>query len=411
MTANHSNALVDPLVIFRASDRPVRPLAKAPLFEMALIGTILRGLGGLPVYRRQDDPDLTSLNESTFDAAIAALQRGEAVQIFPEGKSHSEPSLAPLRTGAARIALLAEDRSAWRLGLMIVPLGITYVRKHRFRGNVLATVGEPFAIGSYQSWFTEDPQEAVRRLTDEIRSRLEAVTLSVQTDADRRLIEVAERLYARGKGWVRWRERDPLSERLPRMQAFARGLAWLRATDPGRLAELEKEVERYRRLLLVFGAGEGDVPPRYQTSRVLIHGARELLIIALLAVPAAAGVLAWWLPYFVPGRVAARVRPTLDAVATYKLGTALIAFPLVWLAWIVVAAAWVGTWGAVSAAVALPLAGWAAVAFDERRRRFAEDVRVFFRASRAGAGRDRMHEARTALTREFDAVADQMEQA
>ncbi len=138
VTANHPNALVDPLVIFRTGGRPTRPLAKAPLFEQALVGTILRGLGGLPVYRRQDNPDQMHLNERTFDAAIESLQRKEAVQIFPEGQSHSEPSLAPLRTGAARIAFMAEEGADWSLGLQVQPVGLTYTRKHLFRGRVVA---------------------------------------------------------------------------------------------------------------------------------------------------------------------------------------------------------------------------------------------------------------------------------
>ena len=81
VTANHPNALVDPLVIFRTAGRPTRPLAKAPLFEQAIMGSVLKGLGGLPVYRKQDDPAQMHLNERTFDAAIDALQAGGAVQI------------------------------------------------------------------------------------------------------------------------------------------------------------------------------------------------------------------------------------------------------------------------------------------------------------------------------------------
>ena len=104
---NHPNALVDPLVIFRTGGRPARTLAKAALFEQWLVGAMLRGLGGLPVYRRKDFPGQAHLNDTTFDAAIGALHNGEAVQIYPEGQSHSEPSLTPIRTGAARIALLA----------------------------------------------------------------------------------------------------------------------------------------------------------------------------------------------------------------------------------------------------------------------------------------------------------------
>jgi 1-acyl-sn-glycerol-3-phosphate acyltransferase len=56
VVANHQNALLDPLVVFSAVGRPTRPLAKAPLFDQALLGALLRVLGGLPVYRRQDDP-------------------------------------------------------------------------------------------------------------------------------------------------------------------------------------------------------------------------------------------------------------------------------------------------------------------------------------------------------------------
>src|SRR5688572_26296112 len=117
IVANHPNALLDPLIVFRVAGRPARPLAKAPLFRHPMIGPFLKGLGGLPVYRRQDDPSLMERNQDTFDAAVAALHQGQAVQIYPEGISHSEPSLTPLKTGVARIALLAEERAGWKLGL------------------------------------------------------------------------------------------------------------------------------------------------------------------------------------------------------------------------------------------------------------------------------------------------------
>ena len=81
ITANHPNALIDPLIVFQTAGRPSRPLAKAPLFDQLIVGTTLRALGGLPVYRKQDDPKLMHLNDRTFDAAIGALHAGSAVQI------------------------------------------------------------------------------------------------------------------------------------------------------------------------------------------------------------------------------------------------------------------------------------------------------------------------------------------
>ena len=202
VVANHPNSLLDPLVIFRVAGRPTRPLAKAPLFEQAFIGTLLRGLGGLPVFRPKDDPALTHRNDETFNAAIAALHNGDAVQIYPEGQSHSEPSMTPLRTGAARIALRAEAEREWQLGLQIVPIGLTYARKAQFRGRTLARVGTAITIERYRDAYADDPQAAVRQLTAEIAAALESVTLNLTANRDGALIDVAERLYAR-MGWTR----------------------------------------------------------------------------------------------------------------------------------------------------------------------------------------------------------------
>jgi len=408
VTANHPNALIDPLVVFRTAGRVVRPLAKAPLFEQALVGTVLKGLGGLPVYRRQDDPALMHLNDTTFDAAIAALHAGEAVQIFPEGQSHSGPSLAPLRTGAARIALMAEERAGWSLGLAVVPVGLTYVRKSTFRGRALATVGEPLSVVGYREDWEEDPQEAARALTEEITRRLEEVTLNLQAPQDHELVEVAERLYARQKGLVGWREREALADRLPRLQAFGRGLAWLRSNDPARYASLARAVARYHRLIALFGASEGDVPPRYTVGAVLRYVVRQSTALALLLIPAAVGVLAWVLPYQIPTLVARAARPTLDAVSTYKLGSALLAFPAMLAIWTALAL-WRGgaAWG-VAVALALPLCGWAAICFKARTATVVEDARIFLRASRAGKGKERLAATRARLVEEFDTVAAEM---
>ncbi|HEX6066442.1 MAG TPA: 1-acyl-sn-glycerol-3-phosphate acyltransferase, partial [Longimicrobiales bacterium] len=161
IVANHPNALLDPLIIFRVAARVVRPLAKEPLFRHPLIGPVLKALGGLPVYRRQDAPDQMHQNERTFEAAVAALHAGDAVQIYPEGQSHSEAHLTPFKTGAARIAFKAEADAGWQLGLQIVPIGLTYTRKTFFRGRAVAVVGEAFRIAPYRASYESDTVAAV----------------------------------------------------------------------------------------------------------------------------------------------------------------------------------------------------------------------------------------------------------
>jgi 1-acyl-sn-glycerol-3-phosphate acyltransferase len=102
---NHPNGLVDPVFLLCFAPRRVSFLAKSPLFRMPFIGFFVRALDSIPVYRRQDEGADTSRNRETFSNAAALLRRGGTIAICPEGASHSEPYLLPLKTGAARIAL------------------------------------------------------------------------------------------------------------------------------------------------------------------------------------------------------------------------------------------------------------------------------------------------------------------
>jgi 1-acyl-sn-glycerol-3-phosphate acyltransferase len=94
----------DPLTfahfIYDAGRAP-RFLAKAALFEIPLIGRLLRGAGQIPVLRASKDASLA------FSAAVDAVKRGECVCIYPEGTVTRDPQLWPMvgKTGAARVAL------------------------------------------------------------------------------------------------------------------------------------------------------------------------------------------------------------------------------------------------------------------------------------------------------------------
>lgn len=405
VVANHPNSLLDPLVIFRIAGRATRPLAKAPLFEQPGVGLLLRAMSGLPVYRREDDPDRMDRNEETFRAAIDALRSGEAVQIYPEGISHSEPHVQPLKTGAARIALVAEAEADWRLGLRIVPIGLTYARKTFFRGRAVASVGEPVAVRDWRERYSTDPQEAVRDLTDAIGRRMTRLTLNLAEREDRALIETAERLWASEKAAAGWRERPELAERLPRLQAFARGLGWLREHDPARHRRLVRAVRRHQRRLAVLGAGAGEAPPTYSVGDVVRYGTRKGLLLALTLLPGLAGMVLWAPPYRLTQQLVRRIDPPReDTIATYKLGAALLAYPLAWAGWVALAAWWRGPGAAVIAAVMLPPLGALGVYWKRRFGELLEDGRLFLRLAFRPDRRAQLDAERRALVREFDEI-------
>lgn len=81
--------------------RPPRFLAKEAVFRIPVVGAIIRGAGQIPVYRETADA------VHAVRDAVAALDRGECVVVYPEGTVSRDPGLWPMtgKTGAARIAL------------------------------------------------------------------------------------------------------------------------------------------------------------------------------------------------------------------------------------------------------------------------------------------------------------------
>lgn len=197
LVVNHPNALVDALLVGWAVPWRVLILAKATLFTNRAGGMLLRWLGVLPVRRASDerargrvDP---TRNRETFIALREALRRGKTILIFPEGKSHDEPSLAPLKTGAARIAL--DARNSGVHGLMLVPIGLTFERKELPRTRVLVQVGEPISMDAWRR--RESGGSETETLTAEIDDRLRAVTLNYASAEDAaRTIRLASTIAA-----------------------------------------------------------------------------------------------------------------------------------------------------------------------------------------------------------------------
>jgi 1-acyl-sn-glycerol-3-phosphate acyltransferase len=83
------------------SGRLPRFLAKAGLFRIFFVGSVLRGAKQIPVYRESSDA------AKAYSAAVDAVRRGECVAIYPEATLTRDPDGWPMtgKTGAARIAL------------------------------------------------------------------------------------------------------------------------------------------------------------------------------------------------------------------------------------------------------------------------------------------------------------------
>jgi 1-acyl-sn-glycerol-3-phosphate acyltransferase len=144
------------------SGRPPRFLGKESVFRVPIAGRIITGAGQIPVYRETKDA------ASSVRAAVAAIEQGECVVVYPEGTITRDPGLWPMtgKTGAARIALMT--------GAPVIPV---------------AQWGAQEVIGPYRKEFRILPRKVMRVTAgppvdlDDLRGRdLDAKTLREATE-------------------------------------------------------------------------------------------------------------------------------------------------------------------------------------------------------------------------------------
>ena len=379
LALNHPNALVDPALVVCFGPRPVSFLAKSTLFDMPVVSLLVRGIDSVPVYRLSDmgadtrdagapnrpgsggTSALTgpARNKKTFEKAREILGRGGAIAIFPEGTSHSDPKLRPLKTGAARIALGA---AAGGEGLEIVPAGLFFTDKIRFRSDAVLIYGDPIAVEPVELDTTsEPPRAAVKRLTDQIAAALDQVTLQADQAEAHALVARAERIFSAAD--ANQSPRDAFELR----RAFIHGYQALKDREPKRIRELDARIERLERECRGLGLDQRHLSPGDFTLRkVAAYALRSLLALSLMIPAAIVGAAIHVLPYHLIDLLAVRyAREEDDMLATCKVLGAMLFFPLTWL--VVGAIVWI-SWGpmpAVVSVVVAPLSGWLALRFAE----------------------------------------------
>jgi len=362
---NHPNGLLDPIFILCLAPRPISFLAKSGIFRMPVIGWLARSLDSIPVYRRQDAGEDVSKNRETFERSRDLLARGGTIGICPEGVSHNEPRLLPLKSGAARIALAAASCGAG-LDVRIVPAGLYYTAKTTFRSAALLYFGEPLRVEPVALDEDKDPpREAVQALSKQIESALREVVLNAEHEESLATIARAERIFSSADDGAAGEHR--LKRELRLRRRFIEGYAFHRARSLERLARLEARIRCYEESLKHAGLDIEDLSAsELSAGQVTRYALKRVLPYLVLSPFAIAGALVHYPAYRLAGFFATRFsRSEDDIVSTIKIFAAMLLFPITWLAIAALGYALIGWKTAIAALLAAPAAGYAAVLFFE----------------------------------------------
>jgi 1-acyl-sn-glycerol-3-phosphate acyltransferase len=126
ISPNHSNTLMDALVVLGSRKGRTVFGARADIFENPTVASILRFLRILPMVRRRDGIRNVLRNYETIDQVVDVLDNGVPFCMFAEGRHRAMHSLLPINKGIFRIAKMAHEALGDKKDVFLVPTGLDY---------------------------------------------------------------------------------------------------------------------------------------------------------------------------------------------------------------------------------------------------------------------------------------------
>ena len=394
---NHPNALMDGWLLTAKCGRfPLHFMANAKLWTFRILGPLLDASGAVPVYPREDHGDAAD-NSDAFERLYEVIEAGGCVGIFPEGVSHVESQLIKLKTGTARIALAVAARG--KVKVTIVPCGLNYIHRHRFRSQVLIEFGDPITIDAdWLQRYANDEKATVLELTEHLADAIRAVTLNAPDWATLRFAQTARRLYKPATAHLSPKLYVELNRR------FIEG--YLRHADEPELRTLRRDVENYQTRLDVLGFKDHQLRKEISITkslRRLTWRATLMMILLPVAVP---GTLLHLPIGWIAATVGERFSYEQDDVATLKVFAAMALVPLLYI--LVGALVWLyaGPWWALGAIVMLSISFTASVWLIEAQAYLLLSIVSILRRTRLRAEIDSLREIRAGLVEQVRSLAN-----
>ncbi|MEL7186779.1 MAG: lysophospholipid acyltransferase family protein, partial [Pseudomonadota bacterium] len=339
---NHPNALMDGWLLTATCGRwPLHFMVNAKLWKYKVLGKMLDASGAVPVYPREEHGEDAD-NSAAFERLFEVVESGDCMGVFPEGVSHVETQLISLKTGTARIALTVAERG--NVTVTIVPCGLNYIHRHRFRSQVLIEFGEPIVIDD--EWlrrYKDDAPGTVRALTDYLADAIRMVTINAPDWSTLRFAQTTRRLYKPSGVVLSPKDYIKLNKR------FIEG--YLAAADDPALAAFRRDADNYQTRLDVLGIKDHQLRKEIsipKAARRLTMRALAVLLMLPLAIPGAL----LHLPFgWIAAAVGNRFSYEQDDVATLKVISTIAILPLVFIAIGLLVGRAFGPWWALVAIV------------------------------------------------------------
>jgi 1-acyl-sn-glycerol-3-phosphate acyltransferase len=403
LAANHPQSILDAFIISLSCRRTVHYLAHAGLFKNRIQRVLLRGCGVIPIYRREDSEEGSERNVDSFSACRRLLEAGGCIGIFPEGTSLEERRVQPLKTGTARLALEAEAANNFQLGVRIVPVGLSFQSRRRFRSSILAAFGIGIDVSSYDRLDAEEPSEAVRMLTEHLQNEIRALIVDVDHSELEEFVSRVERIYKDELLRTVLRDfesKDPFDREHFASQAIAAAAQFFHENDPASLSRVNALMEVYERKLERLKLEDRIVRDADQSFR---DTATRLTALVALASPIALYGALWnAIPYQLTRLLVRRLAPDATKTHFHQFTQGLWIFGAFYALYFYGLNSFLGPWRSLALLATFVLTGFFCLRFAQALHNGRKHLRLVYLRATHGVMIQKLVALRRSILREIE---------
>ncbi|KAI7892054.1 uncharacterized protein EV154DRAFT_506158 [Mucor mucedo] len=325
IAATHHNMIIDPAVLSVTfpNKRRLHYWAKDSMFKSPYAASFLHDSGVVPVDRT------TKNNSQLYAATFEVLKLGEAVAVFPEGTSHTLPRLAAFKDGTSFAALeyakINHDLGGHKPA-PIVPVGIVYPDKSKYRSVVIVKFGKPIEIEPLLPLYLEDPKKAAKQLTRMTEEAMERLTVNAPDWDSKYAADMARWLLFPGENGL-------MKDYIPVTQSLINAMHTLAEKDV-EIAKLAKSLVVYKLELDALLLKDSQIAKYNEKNITALSTTVELLhrtLSSLIDLPLFLPGLVAHLPLYVAGYFAGRFEIYEEVRAQNKIFFGMVLVPVIYL--------------------------------------------------------------------------------
>lgn len=238
--ANHTNTLMDALVLLKVNREKKVFIARGDIFKKPAIAKIMYFLRILPIYRIRDGyKSVKDNNSDIIEKAADVIHDEVKLFLYPEASHRTKHSLRQLSKGIFHIALEANKTFGHEKPIYIIPTGIEYGDYFRYRSTVLINFGDPINVTEFVNQRKDENEAIVLNELRELLTERLASKISFIPDNEENYDAIWEVVKIKN-GF-----NGPLEERLKRNQQTIKEILDYKEKEPDNAADFFEKVNKF----------------------------------------------------------------------------------------------------------------------------------------------------------------------